>query len=52
MYALAKPADFEFSRREKVLRLAEQQGTTLEGQLSSARTGDLFIYARPFIAVA
>ena len=42
--------------REEVLRSAEQQMhgvTSLEGQLSSARTSDLFThvyYARPFIA--
>ena len=46
MYAFTKPADFEFSR-EKVLRLAEQQVhgvTSLEGQLSSAWTSDLFTH--------
>ena len=46
MYAFTKPADFEFSR-EKVLRLAEQQVrglTSLEGQLSSAGTSDLFTH--------
>ena len=46
MYAFTKPADFEFSQ-EKVLRLAEQQAhgvTSLEGQLSSARTSNLFTH--------
>ena len=46
MYALAKPADFEFPR-EEVLKLAEQQVhgvTSLEEQFSSARTSDLFTH--------
>ena len=44
MYALAKPADFEFPQ-EKVLKLAKQQGgvTSLEGQLSNARTSNKFM---------
>ena len=46
MYVFTKPADFEFSR-EKVLRLAKQQMhgvISLEGQLSSIRTRDLFMH--------
>ena len=45
----AKPADLEFSLREKVLQLAEQQAGNITrrttGALLSAWNGDLFSYA-------
>ena len=53
MYAFTKPAD----SWEKVLRLAEQQVhavKSLEGQLSSAWTSDLFmhVFTRVLFAAA
>ena len=43
MYAFAKTADFEFLR-EKVLRLAEQQVTSLERQLVNSRAPEIAVY--------
>ena len=55
MFAFAKPADFEFSRKGTKVGRTARGVASLEGQLSSAWTSDLIyahIYTRPFIAAA